>query len=188
MASFEASVHIHASPEAIFSLTHDYARRLDWDTLLREARLLNGAREAGLGVESLCVGRGRLLGLAVRSAYVAFRPPELAAVKMTRGPWLFRRFAASIRHEREGSGTRVVYRGQVVTRPTFLRFLVEPLVARVFARETRRRLEALRDALEGKHAEHEDGKNPRGAEVDSGEGTPECGISSPSSCSSRPPR
>jgi hypothetical protein len=149
MAIFEATVEIRACPGAIFKLTHDYSRRLEWDTLLKEARLLDGAQAAGQGVKSVCVGRNALLGLSVETVYITFDPPWLAAVEMTRGPALFDNFAASIRHEVIRPGvTRVIYRGHVETRPRSLRWLLEPLVNRGFRRETRRRLNSLKRALE----------------------------------------
>jgi hypothetical protein len=68
---------------------------------------------------------------------------------MTRGPALFGNFAASIRHEVIRPGvTRVIYRGHVETRPRWLRWLLEPLVNRTFGRGTKRRLNALKRALE----------------------------------------
>jgi hypothetical protein len=149
MAIFEATVEIRACPGAIFQLTHDYSRRLEWDTLLKEARLLDGAQAAGPGVKSVCVGRSALLGLSVETVYITFDPPWLAAIEMTRGPALFGNFAASIRHEVIRPGvTRVIYRGHVETRPRWLRWLLEPLVNHGFSRETKRRLKSLKRTLE----------------------------------------
>jgi len=149
MANFEAAVEIRASPEAIFELTHDYDRRLEWDTLLKEARLLDGAAHAGLGVKSLCVGRSGLYGIGVESVYIRYDPPWVAAVSMTKGPRVFETFAATIAHEPVADGvTRVTYKGHVRTRPRWLRWCVEPIVAARFRRETRARLEALRRTLE----------------------------------------
>lgn len=149
MAIFEATVEIRAAPGAIFKLTHDYSRRLEWDPLLREARLLDGAEAAGPGVKSVCVGCAALLGLSLETVYITFDPPWLSAVEMTRGPALFGNFAASIRHEVIRPGvTRVIYRGHVETRPRWLRWLLEPLVNQRFDRATKRRLHALKRALE----------------------------------------
>jgi hypothetical protein len=149
VANFEASIEIRAPSGEIFALTHDYDRRLEWDTLLKEARLLDGATRAGLGVKSICVGKNRLFGMGVETVYIRFDPPDAAAVEMTGGPRLFETFAASILHEPAGLGfTRVTYRGHVKTRPRWLRWLVEPIVAASFRRETRKRLEALKRACE----------------------------------------
>lgn len=143
--ALEATVEIPATPEAVFDLVHDYPRRLEWDPLLREARLLDGSREAGLGVRALC--RARLLagGGAMETVYVSYRRPAVAAVVMTRGPRYIGRFAASIREWRlPGGATRLTYRFYVTGRPRRLRPVLDPLLARLFQRETKRRLAALR--------------------------------------------
>ncbi len=149
MARFTASIDIRAEPRAVFELTHDYDRRLTWDSLLREARLLDDAPRAAVGVRTLCVGKSRLFGLGVESVYITFDPPWRAAVRMTRGPRIFETFAATICHDAQGPGTtRVTYQGHVTTRPRWLRWLVEPIVGLMFRRETHRRLAALKAALE----------------------------------------
>lgn len=66
---------IPASSQEVFALLHDYSRRLEWDTLLRAAYLEPPDIQAELGAVSVCVGRRRLGGIAVRTRYVAFRPP-----------------------------------------------------------------------------------------------------------------
>ena len=153
MARFEASIDVPADARTVFDLVHDYDRRLEWATLLSEARLLEGATEAGPGVLSVCVGKSRLLRLAVESRYITFEPPRTAAVSMTQGPWIFARFAASLRHEDTGPGhSRVTYVGDIVTRPALLRPLIEPIVAAKFRRETRARLEGLRRFLSAESA------------------------------------
>src|SRR2546427_3274285 len=40
------SVEVDAECEAVFDFVHDYDRRLSWDTMLSEARLLDGATTA----------------------------------------------------------------------------------------------------------------------------------------------
>ena len=144
-----AVVDIHASLEAVFDLVHDYTSRLQWDPFLREARLLNDAQAADLGVSCRCVARRTVGGFTMDSVYVSFTRPAVAAVKMTRGPLLFRTFAATIRQVRiDDKTTRVTYRYNFSSRPRWLAFLVEPVVAWVFHRETSRRLAALKQFLE----------------------------------------
>jgi hypothetical protein len=46
-----------------------------------EARLLNGASEAGKGMRARCVGTWRSACLAIETDYVTFRRGELAALK-----------------------------------------------------------------------------------------------------------
>ena len=150
MAHGEVSLVMPAPGEVVFDVIHDYGRRLEWDTLLRAAYLEGGRTEAGEGVTSVCVGRRSLGGIALKTVYVSFRRPTLAAVKMVNAPPLFETWAASIRHEDvSDGGSRVTYKFHFTTRPRWLRFILDPLVGRVFEWETRRRLGALRAFLAG---------------------------------------
>lgn len=149
MPSASATIDIHAAPEVVFDLIHDYSRRLDWDPFLREARLLNDAPAADLGVSSRCVARRAVGGCGMDTVYVSFARPTVAAVKMTRGPFLFHSFAATIRQEPiDDNTTRVTYRYNFKSQPRWLAFLVEPIISWVFHRETCRRLAALKHFLE----------------------------------------
>jgi hypothetical protein len=144
--TFEQSVVIAAAPGELFALTQDYARRLEWDVFLRSAELLGGARAPSRGVRAWCVSRG---GLGMETEYVTFAPPRVAAVRMTRGPWFLASFAGSWRFEPAGPGRTCVYfRYHLRARPRALAWLLEPLLARAFRRDTRRRLEALKAAAE----------------------------------------
>ena len=51
---FRHSIEIAAEPAALFDLSQDYDRRLAWDPLLGEARLLGGAEGPGLGGRAVC--------------------------------------------------------------------------------------------------------------------------------------
>src|SRR5215510_14212892 len=104
MHSREESVEIAAAPDVIFDLLHDYTRRLEWDPFLREARLLDGAARADVGVKSLCTARWASGGMAMETVYVSFHRPGVAAVKMTRGTGPLGEFAASLRQEAVGPG------------------------------------------------------------------------------------
>ena len=142
-------IEISAESDAIFDLTHDYARRLDWDPFLREATLLNGATCAGLGVVSRCVARRATGGLAMDTEYVSFSRPNVAAVSMTRGPFFLRSFAASIRQKQLANNlTLVTYRYNFKVKPRFLASIVEPMVDLVLKRETQKRLAALKSHME----------------------------------------
>jgi ribosome-associated toxin RatA of RatAB toxin-antitoxin module len=144
--TFEDSIVVHASPEALFALTQDYGRRLAWDPFLREARLVGGATESAVGVRAYCVARS---GLAMETEYVSFRPPHVTAVKMTRGPWIIESFAGSWRFAAEGEdATRVIFKYQVRARPRWLAGLLTPILTRVFAHDVRKRLRGLKTAVE----------------------------------------
>jgi ribosome-associated toxin RatA of RatAB toxin-antitoxin module len=139
---FKQSIEVAAGPVALFDLTQDYSRRLDWDPFLREARLVDGAERPGVGVRAWCVARG---GLGMETRYVSFNPPGACAVEMTRGPWFFRSFSGSWRFDPIGPDrTRVTFTYSLVGRPGLL---TGPLRL-VFAAETRRRLAALKRFVE----------------------------------------
>ncbi|WP_420632273.1 SRPBCC family protein [Candidatus Leptofilum sp.] len=135
------SVEVEASCTAVFNLIHDYGRRLEWDTLLSKACLLDGATEAGVGVRSLCVGTWQGLFLPMETEYVRFEPGRVAAVSLTNNPPFFDHFAATIRQKPHGEN-----RSQVTciyffrARPKLLEYLMNQMLRR----ETQIRLNALR--------------------------------------------
>ena len=139
------SVVIPASSADVFDLLHDYDRRLSWDTLLSAAYLTDGSTAAGLGAASVCVGRGTLSGIALKTIYVAYDRPRLAAVKMVNRPRWFDTWAASVRHDDLAPcQSRVTYTWTFTARPRWLAWLLEPVMNAIFRRETRKRLAALR--------------------------------------------
>jgi hypothetical protein len=143
---FEYSILIRATPAQLFALTQDYRRRLDWDPFLKEAYLLDGAMEAGVGVRAHCVARS---GLAMQTEYVSFNPPWTTAVTMTKGPWFIETFSGSWRFREETEGrTRVHFRYYLRARPRWSAALVTPVIGFVFGRDTKRRLAALKRAVE----------------------------------------
>ena len=148
MAHSEISEVIPAPSSAVFDLLHDYTRRLEWDTLLQAAYLEDGAQVVAKGVTAVCVGRKSLGSIALKTVYVTFERPTLAAVRMLNSPVFFESWAASIRHEdispRE---SRLTYKFQFTTRPHVLQFLLDPLIGQIFLWETRKRLRALKAFL-----------------------------------------
>jgi ribosome-associated toxin RatA of RatAB toxin-antitoxin module len=140
MPTFERSIDVPAPREALFWWMQDYDRRLEWDTFLAEARLVDADR-AAVGVRAWCVDRA---GRGMETEYVSFRPPARVAVRMTRGPWMFRSFAGSWAYQDLAPDlTRVTFRYHVEARPN-LGPITDAILTRVFAREMTERLEALR--------------------------------------------
>ena len=152
MAHSEISEVIPAPSSAVFDLLHDYTRRLEWDTLLQAAYLAGGAKAAAKGVTAVGVGRKSLGSIALKTVYVTFERPTLAAVRMINAPVFFESWAASIRHEdvspRE---SRLTYKFKFTTRPSILRFVLDPFMERLFIWETRKRLQALKAFFEAQY-------------------------------------
>lgn len=131
----------------VFDLIHDYPRRLEWDTLLSEARLTRGHRVPGKGATSICVGKGLLRIIGIETEYLVFQPGVLAAVKMINRPPFFDSFSASIRHEDLAEGSLVTYKLHFTARPAWLRWMLHPLMRPILRYETKKRLRALSEYL-----------------------------------------
>ena len=143
------SIEIDAPCEVVFDVVHDYGRRLKWDTMLREARLLDGATAAALGVRSLCVGTWQGAFLPMETEYIRFDPGHAAAVTLTNHPLFFERFAATIQHEALDNGrSKTTYIYFFRARPRLLAPLLEPVMNVMLKREVRKRLDSLRGYLE----------------------------------------
>jgi len=157
VAHSEVSELIPAPSSAVFDLVHDYGRRLEWDTLLQAAYLEEGAKVAAKGVIAVCIGRNSLGGIALKTVYVTFERPTLAAVKMVNAPLFFQSWAASIHHQDiSACESRLTYKFHFTTRPDLLRFVLDPLLERIFVWETKKRLRALKVFFTG----HQDSGSP----------------------------
>jgi hypothetical protein len=122
---------------------------LKWDPFLKEARLLDDETCAGRGVKTLCSSKTHLGRLQMETVYVTFIPPRVAAVKMLQGPRMLKSFAASLRQEQMGTDTtRVIYRYNFNLRPRWAAPVLNPIFRALFSRQTRRRLHALKQAIE----------------------------------------
>lgn len=137
---------IPASAVEVFDLIHNYKRRLEWDTLLQKAYLEPEFEKPDVGAISVCQGRPILGGFALRTKYVSFQRGKVAAIKMLNNPPFFEEFAASIRHQDIGENlSEVEYQYNFSVKPKFLRFILHPMMSRIFAWETGKRLKALKN-------------------------------------------
>jgi ribosome-associated toxin RatA of RatAB toxin-antitoxin module len=89
---FSESIVIDKNAETIFDYTQDYNNRLTWNTFLKRAELVDGATKADKGVKAYCVAHN---GLGMETEYVTFNRPKVTAIKMTKGPYLFKAFFGS---------------------------------------------------------------------------------------------
>ena len=143
------TVEISRSASEVFDRLHDYTARRLWDTLLSEARLLDGASQAALGVRSLCIGTWHTAYLAVETEYIQFVPGKVAAVRLTNTPLWLKSFAATIRHEDIETGrSRLTYIYSFDSRPWWLASVLDPILKRLFSWELQNRLHSLKWFLE----------------------------------------
>ena len=136
---FTKSLEIDCPREQIFDLTQDYGRRLEWDPFLSRANLLDGVLTPHVGARALCVDHH---GFSMEVVYVAYKRPEVAAVKMTRGPFFLASFAGTWRFTETGDGrTSVLF--EYFYRLAWPFAILRRFVDATFAREITERLEAL---------------------------------------------
>jgi ribosome-associated toxin RatA of RatAB toxin-antitoxin module len=89
---FSEKIIIDDTAERIFDFTQDYGKRLQWDTFLKKADLIEGAEQAGKGAKAFCVAKN---GMGMVTEYITFNRPLVTAIKMIRGPFLFTSFLGS---------------------------------------------------------------------------------------------
>ena len=146
MPIVEESIVINAPRESLFPLSQDYALRLAWDPFLRDMRFLDGSKEAGVGVR---VWVRAWTGLTMEVSLTGYRPPASVAMKMVRGPWLFRRFAGTWLFEPHADGgTHVTFRYWFESRWRWLRPLIDPVIRGGFRHDIRARLRGLKRGAE----------------------------------------
>ncbi len=138
------SISISSPPEKIFDFTQDYDKRLIWDTFLKEARLIEGAKESAKGVKAWCVAKN---GMGMETEYISFNRPKVTAVKMTKGPFMFKSFAGSWQFETEAPNKTLV----TFTYSFTLRFpysLLSPFIRSNLNGNVKQRLVDLKNCME----------------------------------------
>ncbi|MFM9923910.1 hypothetical protein VLK31_13035 [Variovorax sp. H27-G14] len=137
-----------ASSDVVFDTFHYHLWRARWDSLVGQARVVGGAPCPFVGAETENTGGGLLRGLSMRTRFVTFDRPHVAAATMVGRSFPFSRWAASMRHRDTAQGHSVlIYVYTIESGPRVLRWLMEPVVAWVFARQTKRRFARMRAFL-----------------------------------------
>ena len=89
---FTEQILINEKSEKVFDFTQNYNNRLKWDTFLKKADLIDGATIADKGVRAYCVAKN---GMGMVTEYVTYNRPKVTAIKMTKGPFMFKSFLGS---------------------------------------------------------------------------------------------
>src|SRR4051794_39904718 len=87
-----------ASSEVVFDAFHFHCWRPRWDSLVKNTEVEGGAACPSVGAVSVNGGGGWLGLLSMRTIFVAFERPRLAAAAMRGRSFPFARWAASMRH------------------------------------------------------------------------------------------
>jgi len=141
---FTETILINESPEKVFDFTQDYNKRLTWDTFLKKADLIEGATMADKGVKAYCVAKN---GLGMITEYITYNRPKVTAIKMTKGPFMFKSFLGSWSFkEIEGNKTEVIFLYSFLLRFPFN--LGSNFIKNNLERNVRQRLADLKKSIE----------------------------------------
>jgi ribosome-associated toxin RatA of RatAB toxin-antitoxin module len=144
---FTEKIIIDCPQATVFDYTQDYERRLQWDTFLQKADLMEGALAAEKGVKAYCEAKN---GLGMVTEYVSFNRPKSTAIKMTKGPFLFRHFLGSWNFRNlDEQSTEVIFLYAFALRFPFN--LATWFIKRNLQSNVRQRLLDLKNNLEQKH-------------------------------------
>ncbi len=149
MAQVTSDAWVPVSPDVAFAVSQTTGEvRLAWDPFIRRQHLVDADRPAK-GVRTVTKAR---VGPTMLSEYASYRPPTSVGMTMVEGPWFFRTFGAGWRftpEERDGApGTRTVWKYTYAVRPSWLRFVAEPIGQWLLGREIRARIAAFARACE----------------------------------------
>lgn len=141
---FSESICIEARIGKVFDFTQDYQKRLQWDTFLIRADLMDGATKAGIGVKAYCVAQN---GLGMVTEYVSFNRPKVTAIKMTKGPYHFKSFLGSWTFKTiDDLTTEVIFLYSFTLRFPFNLF--QPLIKLNLRNNVKQRLQDLKQNIE----------------------------------------
>jgi hypothetical protein len=137
-----------APSDVVFDAFHYHVWRARWDSLVGDTRVVGGAPCPFVGAETENIGGGLLRPLSMRTRFVTFDRPRVAAASMIGRSFPFSRWGASMRHRDTAPGrSLLVYIYTLEAGPSALPWLMEPAVDWIFARQTRRRFERMRKFL-----------------------------------------
>jgi hypothetical protein len=144
-----ASTWVPVVPDVAFAVSQTTGKvRLRWDPFIRHQHLI-GADVPGKGVRTLTKAR---VGPKMISEYASYRPPTSVGMTMVKGPWFFASFGGGWRFKpetRDGvAGTQAVWKYTYSIRPSWLRFVAEPIGQWLLGREIRARIAAYAKACE----------------------------------------
>lgn len=142
--SCREQIAIEREQRDVFDYTQNYRFRLDWDTLLSQADLLDGVSTAHVGTKAHCVAHN---GHSMVTRYITFNRPERTAIEMIQGPYMFKSFHGCwVFKATSQKATEVSFLYSYQLRFPFN--LVGLMVNRVLRQHTKQRLASLKRNLE----------------------------------------
>lgn len=148
MAHQRLEFSMPCSEAIVFDAFHHHHWRMRWDSLVSATHVVGGAPCPFVGAVTENTGAGALKGLSMRTQFVSYDPPRVAAAAMLGRSFPFTRWAASMRHRATGpDASLLIYTYSFQVGPPVFRWFLEPIVKWVFDRQTRRRFERLQKFL-----------------------------------------
>lgn len=137
-----------ANESVVFDAFHHHFWRARWDSLVSATHVLGGSPSPFVGAITENTGAGALRGLSMRTQFISYDRPLVAAAAMLGQSFPFTKWAASMRHRSVGiQESMLIYTYNFEVGPTALRWMIEPIVVCIFDWQTRRRFARLRDFL-----------------------------------------
>lgn len=156
-----------APAAVVFDAFHFHTWRMRWDSLVRATQVEGGGECPHVGAVTSNAGGGAMRLLSMRTRFVSFDRPRGAAAVMIGRSFPFRRWAASMRHrEIDAQRSVMIYTYTIDAGPLWLAWLLEPVVKRVFDRQTHRRFERLQRFVEQHRTEIERWQSERQSGAD----------------------
>ncbi len=148
MARKQFEFPMPASEDVVFDAFHHHHWRLRWDSLVHATHVVGGAPCPYAGAVTENSGAGLLRPLSMRTQFVSYHRPRVAAATMLGYSFPFTRWAASMRHRATGpEQSLLLYTYSFEVGPPVLRWVMRPVVEWVFNWQTRRRFARLHDFL-----------------------------------------
>jgi len=133
------------APAAVaFEAFFNHQVRLRWDTLLKVNYVEGGGTHPYVGAISRNEGRGWKSGMAMRTRFLVYDPPQLASAELVEPTGVFGQWAASLRfRERDDGRCDLIYTYSIRLRPAWLGSVLDGIAGWLFARETKLRFRAM---------------------------------------------
>lgn len=148
MAHRRFEFEMPASEDVVFDAFHYHHWRCRWDSLVNATHVLGGAACPYVGAITENQGGGYLRTLSMRTQFVSYDRPKVAAANMVGTSFPFKRWAASMRHRPLGPmRSLMIYTYTFETGPRGLRWLIEPATQVIFDAQTKQRFARLQNFL-----------------------------------------
>jgi hypothetical protein len=148
MAHDRFEFEMPAPCDVVFDAFHYHQWRARWDSLVSQTNVLGGAPCPSVGAISENTGSGWMRKLSMKTRFVSYARPRIAAATMVGDSFPFLRWSASMQHrEKNEEKSIMIYTYTFETYGKSLRWIIEPIVKCVFDWQTRRRFERLKNYL-----------------------------------------